>query len=160
MSKAVAIGHGFFKEIAGLGHTADAWTQPFLLTSRWWNGNKNAWDIMASTHKGKTGTTAARAVTTNASGLDLQDAAAAEAAVQIFPNPVRDAFTLNLNNPYTGKMLIQVMDVSGAIRKEYATDKNQPVSQVMVNISGLATGTYFVRITVGNWQTTRKIVKI
>ncbi len=160
MSKAVAMGHGFFRQIAGVGHTADAWTQPYLLTSRWWNGNKNAWDIMASTHKGKTAATAARAVTTNGSSLELQDAIAAEAAVRIFPNPVRDAFTLNLNNPYTGKMLIQVMDVSGAIRKEYATDKNQPMSQVMVNISGLSTGTYFVRITVGNWQTTRKIVKI
>ena len=160
MSKAVTAGHGFYKEIAGLSHTADAWTQPFLLTSRWWNGNKNAWDIMASTHKGKTAT-AARAVTTATSSLlGAQDAAASETAVQIFPNPVRDAFTLNLNNPYTGKLLIQVMDASGAIRKEYATDKSQPASQTSVNLSGLTAGTYFVRITVGNWSITKKIVKI
>ncbi|MES1159552.1 MAG: T9SS type A sorting domain-containing protein [Bacteroidota bacterium] len=106
--------------------------------------------------------TSARAVTTtsSASVLDTENAASAVNAITLWPNPVRDAFTLSLNNSYTGKLLIQVLDVAGAVRKSYATEKSQITTQTTVDISGLSAGTYFVRIQVGSWTETRKIVKI
>lgn len=161
MKTAVQSGRGFYKEIPGLAHTADAWTQPFLLTSRWWNGNKNAWDIMASTHS-STATTAVapRAVTMASTSLLDTTAGATVTSLSIWPNPVRDAFTLSLNNSYTGKLLIQVMDATGAIRKSYATEKSQAITLTTVDMSGLTSGTYFVRIQVGSWIVTKKIVKI
>ncbi|MBN9384755.1 MAG: T9SS type A sorting domain-containing protein [Chitinophagaceae bacterium] len=163
MKTAVQSGRGFYKEIPGLAHTVDAWTQPFLLTSRWWNGNKNAWDIMASTHSSTTtSAVAARAVTaTSTSQLDTENTAdATVTSISLWPNPVRDAFTLSLNNSHTGKLLIQVLDATGAIRKSYATEKSQAITLTTVDVSGLTAGTYFVRIQVGSWIVTRKIVKI
>jgi hypothetical protein len=108
-----------------------------------------------------TSSTSARAVTTNASAslLDM-DATSTDAVISMWPNPVRDAFTLSLNNPAIGKMLIQIMDVSGAIRKTYGTEKNQTAVQTTVDMSSLTSGTYFVRIQVGSWTVTKKIVKI
>jgi hypothetical protein len=106
--------------------------------------------------------TSARAVTTNASAsaLDTDNTAPTVNTITLWPNPVRDAFTLSLNNSYTGKLLIQVLDVAGAVRKSYATEKSQTATQTTVDISGLSAGTYFVRIQVGSWTETRKIVKI
>jgi hypothetical protein len=163
MTGAVLPGRGFYKEIAGLGHTADAWTQPFLLTSRWWTANRNAWDVMASTHKGSTTTAAAaaRQVTTSAASFQTVDSLSGGAAsLSIYPNPVRDAFTVNMNNALMGKLLVQVVDVSGTVVSVYNLEKSQQASQLTVPVSNLPAGTYFVRIQLGTWTVTKKIIKI
>jgi hypothetical protein len=163
MRKAVTTGRGFYKEIAGLGHTADAWTQPFLPASRWWNTNKNAWDIMANTRRTTTtGTTAAAQVLTQrATAVMSTEAATTTApAFTLYPNPAKDVFVMGLNNAYTGRMLVQIIDGSGAVRRIYSYTKDQSVIQVNVQVSDLPTGTYFVRVQVGTYHEVKKFIKL
>jgi len=119
-------------------------------------------NIQVTVNAATTSAVTARAVTTTSASLLGPDSAAVvtDASISLWPNPVRDAATLSLNNPYLGQVLIQVSDVAGAVRKVYQLDKSQAILQTSIDISGLSAGTYFVRIQAGSWTVTKKIVKI
>ena len=69
----------------------------------------------------------------------------------IYPNPVTDNFVMQVNNGYTGKMKVQIVDVNGTIIKELEFTKNQNSLQTNLSINGLAGGTYIIRVTIGSW---------
>ena len=78
----------------------------------------------------------------------------------VYPNPVTDNFVLQLNNRYTGKMKVQIVDVNGTIIKESQFVKNQNSFQTNLSINGLAGGAYIIRVTIGNWSESKKILKL
>jgi hypothetical protein len=78
----------------------------------------------------------------------------------LFPNPAHDNFTLNINNVYTGKMIIQVISQSGQLIKTYEFMKESSGSTNTVNIAELTAGMYFIRIRVGTWTETKKLLKL
>jgi hypothetical protein len=169
MKTAVQQGRGFYTEIPGLGHVPDAWTIPFYMTTRWWNNNKNAWDIMANNRRLagiKTAAAATGLKTFAAAGMTaiLTDSAAVQTgklpSFSLYPNPVKDQFTMVLNNTHLGTMLVQVVDGSGAVRRTLQVNKSLPVTQVQVQVGDLTAGVYFVRIQIGNWSEIHKIMKL
>ena len=84
----------------------------------------------------------------------------ATAATRLWPNPVRDMFTIQLDDGYSGNMAVQVMNAAGVVWKTTNFLKTPGVNQVTINASGLATGVYFVRIMTGTGQEVRKIIKL
>lgn len=78
----------------------------------------------------------------------------------LWPNPVQDIFTVQMNDLLSGKMVVQVVDGSGVIRQEVISEKTPGVSQVTVPAGSLSSGVYFVRIRVGDQLQVRKVLKL
>ncbi|MBS1660655.1 MAG: carbohydrate-binding protein [Bacteroidetes bacterium] len=87
------------------------------------------------------------------------DAGSSAAALTLFPNPVRDQLTLQVNNSETGSMSVQIIDASGAVRGVYNYSKTSTYFQANLSAANLPAGVYFLRIQVGKWSDVRKIVK-
>lgn len=78
----------------------------------------------------------------------------------IYPNPVDKVFSMQINNNYTGAMNVQIVNMAGMIVKQYKLSKALPVSQLNLSVSELPTGTYFVKVQIGKWSDTRKLIKL
>jgi len=77
----------------------------------------------------------------------------------LFPNPANDHTILNLNNKHVGKMTVDVINVAGKAIRSYQYNKDQVSMQVTVATSDLPAGTYFIRVQVGDWVETQKLLK-
>ena len=78
----------------------------------------------------------------------------------LWPNPVTDVFTVQMNDELSGKMVVQVIDGSGVLRLETTGDKAPGSSQVTIPVGTLPSGVYFVRIIVGDQLQVRKVLKL
>ena len=79
--------------------------------------------------------------------------------VMLYPNPAKSGFTIQVNNALSGTLMIQVIDVTGRICQVQALQKDQSTVQVEMSAEDLPTGTYFVRVQVGNWSEIKKLMK-
>ena len=86
--------------------------------------------------------------------------APAPVSFAIYPNPVQGEFNLQLNNEYTGNMIVRIVDVSGVVRHFYKFNKNQ--SSILVNLSAgdLPAGAYFIRVQIGAWSGVKQLFKL
>lgn len=80
--------------------------------------------------------------------------------LNMYPNPARDRFTIQVNNSQTGLMRVQLVDVAGVVRQTVDCQKTGVQYQVDINTSSLATGIYFVRLQIGSWTAVRKLSKL
>ncbi|GAC1705341.1 MAG: hypothetical protein NVS9B7_10180 [Flavisolibacter sp.] len=81
--------------------------------------------------------------------------------LNVYPVPARDAITLAINNPYKGKLLIQLVGMNGIVQKEYRLSKNEVGNnQVNCSISDLPRGEYFLRAQMEGWKQAKKIIKL
>ncbi|MBO9684317.1 MAG: T9SS type A sorting domain-containing protein [Flavisolibacter sp.] len=106
-------------------------------------------------------------LTENASGTVSATSKSAEEMTvlstefNVYPNPVEDRFVLQLNNSNTGKMKVQVIDISGVTQKEFNLSKNQTGAlQTYLSIGDLKAGVYIIRVQIGEWIETKKISKL
>jgi hypothetical protein len=81
-------------------------------------------------------------------------------AINIFPNPVIDNFTLELNNDHLGTLNIQIVDLAGAVKKVYTYKKEQMLMRANLSAAGLAPGTYFIRVTVRRLEGSEEVDQI
>ncbi len=82
-------------------------------------------------------------------------------SLQVYPNPVRDMFVLNLNNSYRGTVNIVIYDVNGSLKKEITTIKDQDNFQMNYSLgNNFKSGNYFVKILMGSKSKTIKILKL
>ena len=78
----------------------------------------------------------------------------------IYPNPFNDRFAAQVNNELTGQMKIQIIDMNGAIKKQFQAVKDVPQpTQVYLSAGELASGMYLIRVTMGSWTHTQKAIK-
>jgi len=102
------------------------------------------------------------AVTERSSGNVVEQAilSTIPTSTGLFPNPVRDEFTLQVNSGLKGLMKVEVIGMNGAVQKQSLIQKDQagPL-QSRLSTSGIAHGNYFVRITQGKWTQTLKMSK-
>ena len=82
-----------------------------------------------------------------------------KAAFAIYPNPVTDQFTLVIGNKYMGTVNVQLIDATGVIRHQYSFTKDLQTTQYNISASDLLPGIYFLRVQIGSWSGTLKIVK-
>ncbi|MBO7477110.1 MAG: T9SS type A sorting domain-containing protein [Salinivirgaceae bacterium] len=87
---------------------------------------------------------------------DPQNDVVGQAEIKIYPNPTKGALRVDIDGAeLSGNDRIEVYDGNGRIVKVCGslTDSNQ------IDLSGAANGIYFMRITIGNEQTTWRIIK-
>jgi hypothetical protein len=94
-----------------------------------------------------------------ATDTDATDAAGA-ASLTLFPNPVKDQFSIALKNAPTGSASIRIFSQSGLEVKTYGVNVGLKDSRIDLSTGNIAAGVYFVRIQIGNWTRTIKMVKI
>ena len=104
-------------------------------------------------------------VTTSTSSQQLSTLAAKDLSnttpwFTVYPNPVRDNFLLDINNSYTGVMNVQVVDQSGKTKSTWVLNKPLQNTQVSLSASDLSKGIYFIRVQIGAWSETRKMLKL
>ena len=85
---------------------------------------------------------------------------ASTTAFNTYPNPIRNQFTLQLNNNERGRVYIQIVDMKGAVRKQYLLNKNQQQVQFQIPGESLTPGQYIVKVQIGKWKETKKILKL
>ena len=79
---------------------------------------------------------------------------------KIFPNPVKDAATIELNLTASAKVNVQVISRDGKVLIN--ADKgtlNQGTQQVFISTQGLAKGSYIVKVTAGDKTFTQSLIK-
>jgi hypothetical protein len=77
----------------------------------------------------------------------------AENSVRIYPNPVSDKVTIEINN--AGESTIEVLDVTGRLVKQVVTNSNN----TELNTAGLAGGVYYIRIQSDKLLTVTRLIK-
>jgi hypothetical protein len=77
----------------------------------------------------------------------------------VYPNPAIDQVTLDLANPYIGRLNVQVINSTGAVVRTSELNKGLPVIQAPISLSGLAPGLYMIQVRGTGWSVVRKIVK-
>jgi hypothetical protein len=77
----------------------------------------------------------------------------------LFPNPASNLLNIVLDNEFTGAVKVQIMDISGAVVLQKVVEKTAKNFQTTLNINGLTSGTYFVRISTEKEVTVKKLVK-
>jgi endoglucanase len=67
----------------------------------------------------------------------------AKAAIRVFPNPIEERFTLQLNSDYTGSVKVVVRDAKGSAVKSFTLNKGSKGSfQAYLSLQGVPAGTY------------------
>ena len=82
-------------------------------------------------------------------------------SLQFYPNPVSNQVLLQVNNEYTGRMNVRVVNLSGAVLKEFRfTKANRGNTQNYVPLGDLPKGQYMMEVSVGGWTESRKLIKL
>lgn len=82
-------------------------------------------------------------------------------SVDLFPNPVNTSLHVNLINPSAGKVRLQIVSASGSIIQSSDVEM-LPAGSFMYefNTTGLASGTYILRMSAGNQVINKSFVKV
>jgi predicted esterase len=96
---------------------------------------------------------------TQSSIQDVTVASAQKVLLEVYPNPVKDQFTLNIQNEYKGALTIILVNMNGGVQKQWSYTKNADALQVQLSASELAPGQYMLIIKSKDGQQTRKFIK-
>lgn len=80
-----------------------------------------------------------------------------EVLVNLFPNPTKNNFNVNIINPLNENCTVHLFDIYGKQLKTESLGNNSSISK-LIDVSDLAQGIYFVKTTLGNKTTTQKII--
>ena len=94
---------------------------------------------------------------TAAASTDSSDIAS---SLTLFPNPVRDQFSIDVNNVLMGNVTIQVLNQGGQVLKTYSFVKSVTESRFDLSAAGLSDGIYFVRVQIGSRSHTLRMLKM
>jgi hypothetical protein len=80
-----------------------------------------------------------------------------DAAFQIYPNPAKEYFHVNLSNLENKDGKIEIVNVMGQVAKEINLGNASTLDQ-KVSLEGLSSGVYTVKTTVGTRTSSRKLI--
>jgi hypothetical protein len=104
---------------------------------------------------------ATSAAQTAAAGMAEDITASTSTSLEVYPNPVQDRFLLQLNNDYTGSINVQLVNMAGAVQKQFTiTKNNKGVLQTYLSIGSLPAGEYILNATSGPDVQTKKLIKL
>ncbi|UZR98617.1 PQQ-dependent sugar dehydrogenase [Chondrinema litorale] len=66
--------------------------------------------------------------------------------INIYPNPVSDKMSINIDNDKTGEYHFEVSDVTGKMVKKISLDKTNNILEESLDVSSLQTGMYILKI--------------
>jgi hypothetical protein len=113
--------------------------------------NLNWWDIL-------TGTTAG--LTAQASRSDITALNTDISAVNVYPNPVTSNFKLTVNNNYTGKLNVQIINANGTVVKTINLPKvSTGATDYSISVPELRRGVYIIQATMNGWKANKRIIR-
>jgi hypothetical protein len=77
----------------------------------------------------------------------------------VYPNPFVDQVFLQLNNKETGLMNISVIDQSGRIVQQLQYNKPQALFNETISLRNLQPGLYMIKVQIGKWSETKKVMR-
>jgi hypothetical protein len=80
-----------------------------------------------------------------------------DATFQIFPNPAKDAFTVNLTNKSGDKGVLEIFDAKGTLVKSVRLGSADILRQD-ISLQGLSSGLYLVKTSIGERVSERKLI--
>jgi hypothetical protein len=96
----------------------------------------------------------------SAEGPTQNSAEGAGDILRIWPNPVQDAFTLELSNEQRGNLQVQIIDRNGSVRKVFNLVKDQTHITQTFSIGGLSPGPYVLKVQNVGWVGVIELVKM
>jgi len=73
-------------------------------------------------------------------------------AVEVFPAQVTARFSLKVDNELTGKMIVDVVDADGKVKKTFTVSKTATGTlQTYLSVSDLSAGKYTLKASMSNW---------
>ncbi len=81
------------------------------------------------------------------------------ASVKAYPNPVTSNVALQLTHAATGLMKVEIINANGSLAKQLILQHTSPVNKIDIPMKGLAPGTYIIKVQIGGWSTSKKIIK-
>ena len=94
--------------------------------------------------------------TKNATAIDET---LAERNIQLYPNPVEDNVTLEMDNVYTGELNIEVVNVAGQVISETQMDKNTQHFKTNIELQGMENGVYLIHVVSEDNKVVKRIIK-
>ncbi|MBT1696853.1 fibronectin type III domain-containing protein [Fulvivirgaceae bacterium PWU4] len=76
----------------------------------------------------------------------------------IYPNPVKDALTIEISNAYRGDVQFSWYNLQGQVIKSYTKTKTTQTESYVVNAREFNAGVLMLKVTMGNRTMTRKVV--
>ncbi|WP_083925224.1 T9SS type A sorting domain-containing protein [Flexithrix dorotheae] len=78
--------------------------------------------------------------------------------VAIFPNPAKDHFQVYINNDLTGKVEVQILDVTGKIISSDSFVKNKKQIQKNIQLGNWIKGMYIIKLKLNHYQSSVKLM--
>lgn len=138
------------------GRTADAAGRIVITVDRL--NTYNYLNGFTITEKSGTQTLAARSVSETATP-EKETVTNEREGFSAYPNPFVDQVFLRLNNKETGLMNVSVIDQSGRVVRQFQYNKSSGLFNQAINLGNLRSGLYLIKVQVGKWSETRKIMR-
>jgi hypothetical protein len=100
------------------------------------------------------------ASTQNNNAIDGKSEETFAGSIGIYPNPVKDKFTMVLQNSYTGMLNIDILSQNGMVVKSLRFEKYKGPIAKEISSAGLPQGIFFVRVYGQNFASSIKIIKL
>ncbi len=94
--------------------------------------------------------------TKNATAIDET---LAKSNILLYPNPVEERVTLEMDNVYTGELTIEVVNVAGQILSETQLDKNTQHFKTNIEMQDMESGVYFIHVVSEDNKVVKSIIK-
>lgn len=79
--------------------------------------------------------------------------------LKVFPNPATEALVLEWEDNYRGKVSLELRDLNGRLLQQRQVAKSARKLSEPLELDGLASGIYYLRVQQGNTQVVRKVIK-
>jgi hypothetical protein len=134
-----------------LSLTQGTQTLRLVSTSAQYKGwNINWWELAAS---------GSATITQRRATASIPTEVASAPSFEEFPNPAKDRLTLSINNSHEGKMKVQILNMIGAVQKQFFLNKANGTSINNLNIGDLPKGQYILFLEVNGHKETKKFIK-
>lgn len=118
------------------------------------------WNINYFKYGTSTSTTTSNLLDANAANTTVSEDGTAS-ALSVSPSSFTDRFVLTVNNQNTGTMKVQLINLNGVVSKEFLINKSAVgTTQTYLSAGTLTKGTYYLKVTMGEWTQSTKVTKL
>jgi PKD repeat protein len=90
--------------------------------------------------------------------VDVKEFELKKDELQVFPNPVKDKLNISLQNAPCGMYVVELVGITGQVYYSEIHDDFSISKGIQIDVNGLHSGNYMVRMVFGNKLMTRKIM--
>lgn len=79
--------------------------------------------------------------------------------VLVYPNPVKEMLWIDLNNSFTGEIMLEITNITGQVVKNQLIDKQDQFMKISIGTEELEKGVYFINFITEGQSLVKSIVK-